>query len=210
MAAVTQGAERLEPDLTPLLDVVMQLIMFFMMCINFVNEQVNAKVLLPTSYSAQELPPKTDKEILVINVEIERLERKDPKTGLVKRDKEGLPVRDIKYYPRRDNPDQMQFKTKILIAGKQPIEFLEETEGTGLVISQRKLVEIAKDRKAEIKRANSKYAAVPVDKIPLNESVIIRADRETRYGLVLRLMGQCSHEGFSKISFHVNRAATQQ
>ena len=50
--AAASTSERMEPDLTPLLDVVMQLIMFFMMCINFVNEQVNANVLLPTSTSA--------------------------------------------------------------------------------------------------------------------------------------------------------------
>src|SRR5262245_51107641 len=185
MAAVSQGAERLDPDLTPLLDVVMQLIMFFMMCINFVNEQVNANVLLPVSYSAQELPPKTDTEILVINIEIERQDQKDPATGRVKRDSHGMPMRDIKLYPRRENPDVMQRKTKILIAGKQPIDFLEETEGTGLVLAQRKLVEIAKDRKAAIKRTSKKFAATPVDKVPLNESVIIRADKDTRYGLVI-------------------------
>jgi biopolymer transport protein ExbD len=33
-----------EPNLTPLLDVVLQLLMFFMMCVNFVNEQVNENI----------------------------------------------------------------------------------------------------------------------------------------------------------------------
>ena len=33
-----------EPNLTPLLDVVLQLLMFFMMCVNFVTEQVNEDI----------------------------------------------------------------------------------------------------------------------------------------------------------------------
>ena len=42
-----------EPNLTPLLDVVLQLLMFFMMCVNFVNEQVKEDVKLPESASAR-------------------------------------------------------------------------------------------------------------------------------------------------------------
>jgi biopolymer transport protein ExbD len=209
MAAVSQGAERLDPDLTPLLDVVMQLIMFFMMCINFVNEQVNANVLLPTSTSAQELPPKTEADILVINIEIERQEAKDA-SGRVKYDpRSGLPLREVKFYPRRENPETTQKKTKILFAGQKPIEFLEEQEGSGLSRAQVALVQVAKDRRAAIKRSNPKLANVPVDKIPLSESVIIRADMDTSYGLVIRLMGQCAKEGFPKINFRVNRTAQQ-
>lgn len=208
MAAVSQGAERLDPDLTPLLDVVMQLIMFFMMCINFVNEQVNANVLLPTSTSAQELPPKTEADILVINIEVERQEKKDA-AGKVMFDSRGLALRELKLYPRREAPDSLQRKTKILFAGQKPIEFLEEQEGSGLSQAQLALVRVAKDRRAAIKRSNSKMANVPVDKIQLSESVIIRADMETRYGLVIRLMGQCAKEGFPKINFRVNRAAQQ-
>jgi biopolymer transport protein ExbD len=208
MAAVSQGAERLDPDLTPLLDVVMQLIMFFMMCINFVNEQVNANVLLPTSTSAQELPPKTEADILVINIEVERQEKKDA-AGKVMLDSRGMAMRELKLYPKRDNPDSLQRKTKILFAGQNPIEFLEEQEGSGLSKAQLALVRVARDRRAAIKRANPKLASTPVDKIPLSESVIIRADQDTRYGLVIRLMGQCAKEGFPKTNLRVNRAAQQ-
>ncbi|GIW79119.1 MAG: hypothetical protein KatS3mg105_0926 [Gemmatales bacterium] len=41
-----------EPNLTPLLDVVLQLLMFFMMCVNFVSEQVNQNIKLPPAESA--------------------------------------------------------------------------------------------------------------------------------------------------------------
>ncbi len=46
------SALKAEPNLTPLLDMVLQLLMFFMMCVNFVGEQVNPLIQLPRSDSA--------------------------------------------------------------------------------------------------------------------------------------------------------------
>jgi len=59
----------IEPNLTPLLDVVLQLLMFFMMTVNFVNEQVTGEVKLPTSQSAVPLS-KAETEVLFLNVKI--------------------------------------------------------------------------------------------------------------------------------------------
>jgi biopolymer transport protein ExbD len=56
-----------EPNLTPLLDIVLQLLMFFMMCVNFVNEQVTGEVVLPESSSAIPLS-KAETEVLFVNV----------------------------------------------------------------------------------------------------------------------------------------------
>src|SRR5947209_9829151 len=56
-----------EPNLTPLLDVVLQLLMFFMMCVNFVTEQVNEDVKLPESQSAMPMD-KADVDVLFINL----------------------------------------------------------------------------------------------------------------------------------------------
>src|SRR5947208_5637956 len=91
---VSGGGNNMDLNLTPLLDVVMQLVMFFMMCVNFVTDQVNQNVLLPRSASAQEIMAKTDIDVLVINVEVRRKERLDAK-GQPVRDKEGYVVRDL-------------------------------------------------------------------------------------------------------------------
>jgi biopolymer transport protein ExbD len=56
-----------EPNLTPLLDVVLQLLMFFMMCVNFVNEQVNVDIKLPKSQAVKPMD-KTDPDVLFVNV----------------------------------------------------------------------------------------------------------------------------------------------
>ena len=47
------GDEIAEPDLTPLLDLVLQLLMFFIINVNFVSEQVSADIKLPSSESAR-------------------------------------------------------------------------------------------------------------------------------------------------------------
>jgi biopolymer transport protein ExbD len=56
-----------EPNLTPLLDVVLQLLMFFMMCVNFVNEQVNEDITLPKSQAVKPMD-KADTDVLYINL----------------------------------------------------------------------------------------------------------------------------------------------
>jgi biopolymer transport protein ExbD len=56
-----------EPNLTPLLDVVLQLLMFFMMCVNFVTEQVNEDIKLPDSESARPMD-KGETDVLFLNL----------------------------------------------------------------------------------------------------------------------------------------------
>ena len=54
-----------EPNMTPLLDVVLQLVMFFMLCANFVMEQVNETIKLPDAIAAKALDSKQGSFIMV-------------------------------------------------------------------------------------------------------------------------------------------------
>jgi|SRR3954467_3617950 len=56
-----------EPNLTPLLDIVLQLLMFFMMCVNFVSDQVNEGIKLPVAQSALPMSKK-ETDILFLNL----------------------------------------------------------------------------------------------------------------------------------------------
>ena len=49
------GASESEPDFVPLLDLVLQLVMFFMLCANFVIEQTNVDIRLPKAAAARTL-----------------------------------------------------------------------------------------------------------------------------------------------------------
>src|SRR5229473_3336986 len=67
MAHVAEANIKAEPNLVPLLDLIFQLIMFFMICVNFVSEQVNESIVLPTAQSARAMD-KGEVEVLVLNM----------------------------------------------------------------------------------------------------------------------------------------------
>jgi biopolymer transport protein ExbD len=191
MSASANADSAMDLNLTPLLDVVMQLIMFFMMCVNFVSDQVSANVVLPTSLSAQDIMPKTDIDVLVINVEV----RKKPvlaANGDPKRDNEGKIVRELVLDP------QGRKQTKIIFSGfndEASKWFTDENEAVGIDYAQRKLALLAKDYKKKESLRTGKAS----DKVDLRTVVIIRADTDTRYGLVVQLIAQCNKEGFPKV-----------
>jgi len=60
----------LEGSLVPLLDLVLQMVMFFMLCANFVMEQVNETIKLPSATAAKSLD-KTVKDVLYVNINAE-------------------------------------------------------------------------------------------------------------------------------------------
>jgi biopolymer transport protein ExbD len=64
---MSSETEELEPDLVPLLDLVMQLLMFFIVNVSFVTEQVNPDIKLPTSESARPID-KADTGALFLNL----------------------------------------------------------------------------------------------------------------------------------------------
>ena len=59
--------EKCEPNMTPLRDLVLQWIMFFMLCANFVMEQVDESVRLPEAIAAKSLDRAT-KDYIILNV----------------------------------------------------------------------------------------------------------------------------------------------
>lgn len=59
--------ESSEPNLTPLLDMVLQLVMFFMMVANFSMEQVNEDIKLPSMQSARPMD-KVNKDVMYLNL----------------------------------------------------------------------------------------------------------------------------------------------
>ena len=62
----TEGG-KCEPNMTPLLDLVLQLVMFFMICANFVLEQTDSSIKLPRAISSKALDPDV-KDVLFLNV----------------------------------------------------------------------------------------------------------------------------------------------
>ena len=57
-----------EPDLTPMLDLVMQLLMYFIMVANFIDQENTAEVLLPVAQMAKPIS-RDDADVLFVNVD---------------------------------------------------------------------------------------------------------------------------------------------
>jgi biopolymer transport protein ExbD len=73
MAAALTTELKAEPNLTPLLDVVFQLITFFMLVINFSSENYDQRVRLPVAESARPIEDeqRVSEDRLVLNVDSE-------------------------------------------------------------------------------------------------------------------------------------------
>lgn len=63
--------EKIEPNLTPILDMVFQLITFFMLVINFKGAEADLTLQLPVLGSARPLDTKGQESLLVLNVDAE-------------------------------------------------------------------------------------------------------------------------------------------
>jgi biopolymer transport protein ExbD len=68
--SVPGGGPKAEPNLTPILDMVFQLITFFMLVINFKAAELDLTLQLPVIGSAKPLPPDAKMKLLVLNVQI--------------------------------------------------------------------------------------------------------------------------------------------
>lgn len=62
------GEQSAEPDLTALLDLVLQLVMFFMLVANFVSDELSDKIKLPVATQAKPLTAK-DTKFMYLNVD---------------------------------------------------------------------------------------------------------------------------------------------
>lgn len=185
--AVSVDSNEMEINLTPLLDLVLQLIMFFLACINFAAEQVSGNVLLPLSSSAQEIQPKTEQEYIMINIELVRKDRLSP-TGTAVMTSDGKPVRDP-VVPRT-------FRFRIL--GGEDITMVDRPDqkalGLGRAMNRMKI--LADNLRLRLAARDK----VQVDTIKeLKVPVIVRADIETEYKLIYDLIQQCRNVGFQRI-----------
>ncbi len=68
--SVPGGGVKSEPNLTPILDMVFQLITFFMLVINFKSAELDLSLQLPVLGSAKPLPEGANLKLLVLNVQI--------------------------------------------------------------------------------------------------------------------------------------------
>lgn len=68
MSAAMSHAASAEPNLTPMLDMVFQLVTFFMLVINFKSASMDLTLKLPVVGSARPVDTKGQEELLILNI----------------------------------------------------------------------------------------------------------------------------------------------
>jgi biopolymer transport protein ExbD len=192
--AASVGNNEMEVNLTPLLDLVLQLIMFFLACINFAADQASSNVQLPLSISATELQPKTEQDYILINIELVRKDRLAP---------DGQPIRTPDGKAVRDPVEPRTFKFRI--HGGADITFLDrpDQKAVGLGRAMNRMKDLARDLRFRIAaRDNVKVESIKEIKVP----IIVRGDVETEYTMIYQLIQQCKNAGFNRIEL---RATTK-
>jgi biopolymer transport protein ExbD len=118
------GSEsRAEPNLTPLLDVVLQLLMFFMMCANFVSNQVNENIKLPVMQSARPAD-KRENDLFFLNIYDDGT-LEVPGKNPIKKDTDKKVVLREEYRDRQRNLDkgEKDVKTIIVLRGDKNVDY---------------------------------------------------------------------------------------
>jgi biopolymer transport protein ExbD len=67
MSHGSSAGQHVDPDLTPMLDVVMQLLMYFIMCVNFVADEYSPEIKLPDGQSALPIN-KGEGDVLILSI----------------------------------------------------------------------------------------------------------------------------------------------
>ena len=142
-----------EPDLTPILDMVFQLITFFMLVVNFKAAAMDLTLKLPVVGSVQPVDNKGAEELIVLNIS------SDGKLKVF-----GEPVPNIE-------------------------KFIAQEAGLSL-------------KKAQVNNPNIK----PKDELPTQ--IVIRADKNTPYKLLNKVIVLCQEVGYRNFSLKaMNRKA---
>lgn len=147
MSASLSHSASAEPNLTPMLDMVFQLVTFFMLVINFKGASMDLSLKLPVLGSARPMDKQVDESILILNID----------------HKGALKV----YGTERDIPTY-----------------------------------IATEAEAAYRAERAKNPDLSRD-ADLPTVVIIRADRDTPFYLLNRVVTICQDQGFRRFSWRV-------
>jgi biopolymer transport protein ExbD len=159
-----------EPNLTPLLDVVLQLLMFFMMCVNFTQEQATQDVKLPSAEAAKPLDA-SETDVLYVNLR-----------PYIRADFADRPP-DVMERLQRDFKNEGD--PMVMVIGKDPMRPID---------ARAWLKQMYADKLAEMKLKDPRNPAPQVKTM-----VILRASENLTCDQVYQIMDLCKVAGFREL-----------
>jgi biopolymer transport protein ExbD len=184
-----------EPDLTAMLDMVMQLLFFFIVCAGFIKSEKNEDIKLPESTEAH-LITRVDANSYTVNVIPYRRE------DLIKHVGGGDPafielVHRVDQYGR--GSVSLTDKQAQLLDKMDTIQNLFPEEGAPCILIRSEALplrtrdfEVWLERKANDLKGHSTDGKI-------DNSIIMRADKNLDYALVFRLLKMCKLKGFQNL-----------
>ena len=126
MAHHTSNADiSAEPNLVPLLDLVLQLIMFFMMCANFVMEENDQTIKLPLSQMAKPIP-EAGPDVIHLSIDDEGIVRVVGRKPMTREEEVIFYLRDIYDSNKRvmaEKHETGDVKTLVIIRASRDCSF---------------------------------------------------------------------------------------
>jgi len=180
------GDDNIEPDLTPLLDLVMQLLMFFIINVNFTNNQTDADTDLPIAGSAR--PEEEDK--LAIFLDLRTL-----KGAKGARNRERLP----ESVPIEGSPDGINVREKMKVQDAY-VKFAAARLPQDVYKTQLETKAWLADMYRKVKADPESKAVDKEGKVIT--TIHIRPDGDLELNQLFMLMQSCKVAGFRNIKVH--------
>jgi biopolymer transport protein ExbD len=205
MSGSVAGGDKLDPNLTPILDMVFQLITFFMLVINFKAAELDLSLKLPVLGSARPLPEGATTKILVLNVQTATKCPQCDSLATLSRltDESTIPPKVTGYVLRCERGHETPYQQDAIPNGKTALSIQGH-----LYTKQRRDNEHPSIKEyLEQERELSRMAAKPpltVDEInggkELPDIIAIRADTTCPSGSVFYFVTECQRLGYRKFA----------
>jgi biopolymer transport protein ExbD len=191
------GEMSAEPNMTPLLDLVLQLLMFFIICVNFTTAVTNTGEFLPESDTVK--PLATDgADIIILSVKPFRMGTRTT----VKEDVDGKPklvekvVDDFKDFTEKERDSLRNRFRDLDVCIVMPGEQAPERTPRDLLVRRMIDMKFALDQTAlRLKRDDANVDSNGKIKTPIH----IRADEAVKYGEIYQLTQMCKDAGFINV-----------
>jgi biopolymer transport protein ExbD len=216
MSGSVRGGPKVEPNLTPILDMVFQLITFFMLVINFKAAEIDMSLQLPVLASAKPLPKDANNlKMLVLNVQVAV---KCPRPGC---DALAILVRDVDenkkvtgYHLRCEKGHEEKCAANAVADGRTCVSVYGR-----LLCKEKRDKDIpsisdylSNEADLSLLAAHLTRDEVIHEGKPLPDIVVIRADTTCRFGAVNYVITEAQRQGYRKFALktsHNDRTQSQ-
>ncbi len=196
MSGFVSGGKHVEPNLTPMLDMVFQLITFFMLVLNFKAAELDLTLMLPVIGSAKPVHQGEKTKLLVLNVQTAVKCPKCDALATLVRDVDENTHKVTGYHLKCERGHLTPCKEDATRNGVTALSvynhlYAEKTDPSirQYLVQEREQSRMAADPPLTVEDVTEKGKKLP-------DIVVIRADKECPFGAVNYIITECQRQGY--------------